>query len=179
MCILSKGWLLLDPFRVPWMRYWGCCDGFILFPDTFSKMESYKKRFFFRFYETQPLSWGLDDYVAIFGHTLGPVPAPGGNKHSVLENANPKQGLAFIGPLQSALNALLRMLWWFHTISRHFFKHGKLQKHVFLILWNTSRILRSGWLCAHFWTHIGTSCSLWKHKTQCLIQCESQARAGL
>ena len=31
-------------------------------------------------------------------------------QHIVFLKVNPKQGLAFIGPLQSALNALLRML---------------------------------------------------------------------
>ena len=83
------------------------------------------------FYETRAVSWGVADSAVIFGHILGAVAAPGSKKRSVLEKANPKQGLAFIGPLQSALNALLRVLWWFHTISWHFFKNRELQKHVF------------------------------------------------
>ena len=73
-------------------------------------MESYKKRFSFRFYET-PLY--LEEWMILwpFADTHWDQFQPlGASKHSVLEKHNPKEGLAFIGPLQSALNALLRVL---------------------------------------------------------------------
>ena len=96
-------------------------DGFILFLDTISKTTNCNNTFF-RYSETRPVAWGWGDYVAIFGHILGQVSAPRSTKHSVLENAIQEPRLAFRGPLQSASNALLRALWWFHIISWHFSK---------------------------------------------------------
>ena len=132
-------------------------DGFILFLDTISKITNCKNTFFSVFWNPAcglRIEWL---WVHFWKH-IWPVWAPRSTKHSDLENVILEPRLAFRGPLQSASNALLRVLWWFHIISWHFSKKQKLQTYFLDFmkrgLWLEDGVIRCPFLDTHwgqFW----------------------------